>query len=219
MKFKALFAIVSQVSLLLPIVAGWMHYKKLNRPFRLLYYFFLSCIGFELLAAGTRIIYNNNMPGLHLYAIVQFLIFSAVFFHHFKENSTVGRLILFNAIAAFMIAVADVFFIDGIMHNNTVARSYDATSMVIYALVYFYMLFRQDTRLSYNSSDPMFVFTIAVLLYFGNNMFYFMLRRYLLANARHIETFSYYMYLTLNIIAHFLYAQSFRCFNKWKKES
>ncbi len=218
MSFIDLFVLVSQASVLLPIIVGWVYYKKLTLPFRLLLFYFLICIGFEILAAATRIIYNNNMPGLHLYSIVQFLAFSTVYYYHFSERSVLRQVILFNGIAAFIIALADALFIDGIMQSNTLSRSYGAVSMIVYTLIYFYQLFHQDTMHN-NRYDPVFWFTIAVLVYFGNNLFYFMLKRYLLVNAKDVETFSYYMYLSLNIVAHFLYAQTFRCFSKWKTES
>jgi hypothetical protein len=213
-----MFAIVSQVSLLLPIIAGWVYYRKLTSPFRVLFYFFLLCIGFEIQAAATRIIYNNNMPGLHLFSVVQFLVFSTVYYQHFSAQIVLRRLIFINAVIAFIIALADALFIDGIMNSNTLSRSYAAVSMVVYTLIYLYQLFQQEP-IHNNRYDSMFWFTIAVLIYFGNNWLYFMLRRYLLANAREIETLSYYLYLSLNIIAHFLYAQSFRCFREWKTES
>lgn len=218
MSFIDLFVLVSQASVLLPIIVGWVYYKKLTLPFRLLFFYFLLCIGFEILAAATRIIYNNNMPGLHLYSIVQFLAFSTVYYYHFSERGVMRRVLLVNAVFAFIIALADALFIDGIMNSNTISRSYTAASMVVYTLIYFYQLFQQDTK-HINRYDPIFWFTTAAIIYFGNNLLYFMLRRYLLANAREIETLSYYMYLSLNIIAHFLYAQSFRSLSKWKTES
>lgn len=218
MNAKAIFAVISQVSILLPVVAGWVYYKKLTRSFRLLFYFFLSCIGFEILAAGMRIYWNNNMPGLHLFSITQFWAFSAVYYAYFKTNEVVRRLILANAIAATILAVLDALFIDGITHSNTASRSYDAASIVLYTLIYFYQLFGHQVLQS-RRYQPVFWVSIAALLYFGNNLLYFMIRRYLLSSAREIETISYYYYMSLNIIAHALYAYSFRCFGTWKRES
>ncbi len=216
MKFKALFCIVSQVSVLLPIIAGWVYYKNLTYPFRILFYFFLLCIGFEIQATVAKNIYNNNMPGLHLFSIVQFLFFSTIYYYGFERSNIVRRVIFFNGIVAFIIAVIDAIFIDGITHTNTISRSYTGICMVIYTLIYLYQLF--DTHHD-NRYAPMFWLTIAALVYFANNFLYFTIRRYLLINARTLETIPYYLYLSFNIIAHFLYAQSFRCFRKWKMES
>jgi hypothetical protein len=216
--FIDLFVYVSQASVLLPVTAGLIYYQKLTAVFRLLFYFFLLCIGFEILAKATNMIYNNNMPGLHLFSITQFLAFSTVYYRYFRDKSVLRRLISVNAVVAFIIAMADALWINGILNSNTVSRSYTALSIMMYTLVYFYRLFQTDA-LQYDRYDPMLWFSIAVLVYFANNILYFMLRPKLLAYATDIEAISYYIYLSLNIIAHCLYAQSFRSFGKWKAES
>lgn len=155
------------------------------------------------------------MPGLHLYTIVQFLALSVVFYYYYEHKSLWRRLVLINGIVAFMVALADACWVDGILHTNTLSRSYAAVSMFVYALIYFYHLFQQDGR-QYDFYDPMFWFAVAVLIYFANNILYFMIRRYLLIYYRDMETAPFVFYLSLNIIAHILYAQSFRRFGKWK---
>ncbi len=157
------------------------------------------------------------MPGLHLFSITQFLVLSVVYYRYLGDNRIWARLIGANAVIALVIAVADACWIDGIMRSNTVSRSYDAVSMVVYSLIYLYRVFQDDTR--QHRHHPVFWFAIAGLLYFANNLLYFMLREHLLAYERSVETISFCVYLALNIVAHCLYAHSFSCFGRWKTES
>lgn len=208
---------MSQASVLVPIITGSFVYRRLTRVFRYLYYFLLLCIGFEILASLLRIFFQNNMPGLHIFTVVEFTVISIVFADYFLPDRTVRKLIMANIGFALLLAVADACIIGGIMEANTTSRSYDAASAILYALLYFYSLFKRDTpqRLV---RDPMFWFAIAVLVYFANNIVYFLFREYLLSHAKDIESFGFCVYLSLNITTHLLYAYSFRCFGKWKTE-
>ena len=209
---------LSQASVLLPIIVAWIYFSKLNHPFRVLFYFFLLGIGFEVLARQLRIIYQNNMPGLHLFTIVQFLMFSVLFHAQFSGSKNLQRLIYCNAGVALAIAVAEAFFLNGIWQSNLISRSYCSAFIIAYTLIYFYRVF-SGNRTSFSRYNPESWFNIAVLIYFGNNVLYFMFRDYLLLHEPAVENLSYGLYVTLNIIAHLLYAQSFRCFKTWKTES
>lgn len=212
------FVTVSQASVLVPIITGALVYKRLTPGLRWFYHFLVLCIFFEIQAVLLRVFYQNNMPGLHLFSIAQFIALSVVYYYHFKMHPIMRSLIVVNIIVAFLIAIADACLINGVLQSNTVSRSYDSGWVMIYTLIYFYQLFQRDTS---NSSveEPMFWFSIGVLVYFANNIVYFMIRDYLLNHAKTIESFGYSIYLSLNIIVHLLYAQSFRCFRRWKTES
>lgn len=217
MSSKAQFVIVSQASVLLPILIGLFYYKRLTIPFRVLFYSILIFLGFEFVASITRIVYHNNMPGLHVFTIVQLIAFSVIYYLDFQDNRVLKRLILVNVIIALFIAILDAFFVNDIWHHNTLSRSYCSASVVIYTLVYFYRLFQKDTT-KYSWEFPMFWVSIGALIYSAINILYFMLKQYLLMKATSIETFSYYVFLSTNIVTYCLYAQSFRCFRKWKEE-
>jgi hypothetical protein len=210
---KTIFIKLSQASVLLPIITGFSNYKRLTLPYRILLYFFVSCIGFEIQASITKTLYGNNMPGLHLYTLVEFLVFSAVYYLHFKKNSILRLLIGINAIVFVGIALLDAFYIHGIMALNTLSRSYSSTSIIIYTLIYFYRLF-QENSVQYIWEHPMFWICAGALIYFGGNNFYFLLKGYLMYKAVNVEWLSHFIHATLNIIGYIFYAQSFRCLKK-----
>jgi hypothetical protein len=212
---KAIFIKFSQASILFPIIVGLIYYKRLTSPFRLLFYFFLSGIVFEVQASVLKVIYLNNMPGLHLYTLVEGLVFSRIYYMHFQKNSVLRLFIGINTIVFIGACLADVFFTSTIWGWNAFSRSYSAVSIVCYALIYFYFLFRNGSE-QYRTDQPMFWVATGTLFYFSCNMLYFMLHSSLVSNA-YIAAFSgAIIHAAINIIAHLLYAQSFRCFKTQK---
>lgn len=207
---------ISQYSVLLPIIIGFAYYKKLNRPFRIFLYFLVVASLVELVSSNTRWIYGNpnNRPVGHAFFLLEFIAFSLVYFLHFFEYRAIRSLIGINMIVGTAIALSDAFYINGIWNMPTVARSYFSVSIVLYVLIFLFFLFK-DIRL-YSWQHPMFWLSIGALLYFANNILYFILIDYLIQEEVKIEALSWGAHDAFNIIAHVLYAQSFRCFRNQK---
>jgi hypothetical protein len=209
---RAIFVWLSQASIFLPIISGLINYRRLTTPFRALLYFFLASIGFEVQSIVLIDLYHNNMPGLHLFTFVEFLTFSFVFSVFFRRKKRLSQLMIVNAVLFVLLAVADAFFVHGIWQVNTIARSYSSISILAYALIYFYFMFRLDER-NYTIEHPMFWVSVGTLVYFGSNTLYFIFREDLIARGSTALLIGGSIHALLNIIANFLYAQSFRCFS------
>lgn len=210
MTLDAIFIKLSQASVLFPIIMGLIYYKKLTGPFRLLLYFFLSGFLFELQASVLKIFYQNNMPGLHLYTLVEGLVFSRIYYLHFQKNGVLRLFIGINTIVLIGACLADAFIISSIWGWNSFSRSYSSVSIVCYALAYFYFLFRNEST-QYRTDQPMFWVATGTLFYFSCNTLYFMLNSSLVRNAYTAAFSGFIIHAAINIIAHLLYAQSFRC--------
>jgi hypothetical protein len=172
----------------------------------MLFAFLVLSVFFEIQANITAKLFHNNMPGLHLYTLIEMIIFSFVYYFNWSSKKILRLLIVVNAIVFIAIAIADAFFINGLKAPNTNSRPYAAVSLAIYALVYFYDLFNADSHL-YSWQQPMFWFSLSVLLYFGLNTFYFMLANYLF----NTYTIGSYTHAAINIVSNCLIAQAFKC--------
>lgn len=153
------------------------------------------------------------MPGLHLFTIVEFLTFSTLFYLFFRKNRILSTLIGINMVIFTIVALADALFIHNIWMVNTLGRSYASASMLCYSLIYLYFMFSTDEA-RYSSRHPMFWVNAGILVYFGANALYFMFNKDLLARSPFTETLGLYIHAGLNIIANYLYAQSFKCFKQ-----
>jgi hypothetical protein len=210
--FQDFYLNLVQLSALLPIAMGIRYYKALTLPFKVLFYFSLAAVPFEIISRILTRVYTNNMPGQHLYTALEFLTFSLVFYMcTFRRR--LKLLIVINALIFLFLAVRDA------THNiwalNELSHGYAAASMMLYSLGYLYYLFTiDDTR--YMKEYPMFWICISMLIYFALNVLYFLGESILILKNSQIAWGFHLTHGTLNIIANCLYAQSFRCFGKQK---
>lgn len=121
-------------------------------------------------------------------------------------------LILMNTAVFLIVAVTGVF-LHGIWSYNSLARSFSSISILSYTLIYFFFMFLADER-NYTIEHPMFWVSIGTIVYFGSNALYFMFNADLMARGHVASKLGGIVHLGLNIIANYLYAQSFRCFNQ-----
>lgn len=219
LKYSDILPLTSQLSILIPIFVGIRYYKSLDVPFKVLFYFFIVSIPFEILAEVTRRVYHNNMPGQHAYTVVEFLALSTIYFLHTRKNSIAKYLIAINAIIFIGIACKNAFYdTDGFMASNDSSRAYSSVFLIVYTLLYLYYLFKKDD-IRYLREYPMFWVCIALLIYYGLNVLYFIEKSTLLKMYPHIEWISDLFHALLIIVANCLVAQSFICIRKYKPTS
>jgi hypothetical protein len=211
--FHTIYIKVSQASIIFPMLAGLIYYKRLDKSFKILVGFVLASILFEVQASTLKEVYHNNMPGLHLFTFCEFITFTIVYGFYFSKYKVLSRLIIINAIMFICIAVADAFLINGIWQPNNISRTYSSISLVCLSLTFFYHLFNNDNGF-YSWQYPMFWFSTGVLIYFALNLFYFMLNNYLIQHAFSLAYNSMRVHAAINIISNCLLAKSFLCFKE-----
>lgn len=205
---------LSQVSSLIPVVAGIRYYKILPRPLKILFYFCVAGVFFEITSNYNKAIRGNNMGGQHLYTVVDFLSLSAVFYWQ-VEKRRLRLLIGLNSLIFLGVALLDAYWIHTLRDPNDLSRGYASAFIILYALGYLYYLFTTDgTR--YMWEYPMFWLCTGALAFHAGTVLYGMFKIYLLINAPKIEWASHVWNATLIIISKCLYAQSIRCVKKQK---
>lgn len=202
---------IAQATVLLPVAAALFHYKRLSSSFRILFWFFFASIFFEILSIVLVDLYNNNMPGLHVFTLLEFEVFSMVFYYYFRDSKILRNIILMNMLLFVFIALLDAFKLHTIWQFNTLSRPYAAFSLILYSLLFFYKMMNYDVE-HYAWQYPMFWVGLGVLVYFGSNIFFFMMGNYLIGQNKHINFVISKTLSTLNIIANIIFALSFLCF-------
>ena len=210
--FEEFYLYLTQISSIIPVVAGFWYYKKLTLPFKILFYF---CVLSALFEPASRIlmkVYLNNIPGQQLYTVLEFLTLSLVFYlSTLKRN--LRLLIVINALVFIVLAARDA--IHSIWELNELSHGYAAVSMMLYALGYLYHLFTvDDTR--YMREYPMFWLCISMLVYFALNALYFIGETNLINENSRFAWGFHLSHGALIIIANCLLANAFRCLGKQK---
>ncbi|WP_118952378.1 hypothetical protein [Taibaiella helva] len=207
-------SLLSQASVILPIVTGWIAFRNLPSLFRLLFYFFILALITEIQARVLNIVAHNNMPGLHIYTWIEFISFSVAYYLYF-QGKRVRALIVINILLATVIGVLNAIYWGGITAPNIVSRSYCAMFITLYTLYFFYLLFKGNGN-RYEWEYPMSWIATGALIYFANNLGYFLFSELWYTKVPKIANVSYVLHNLLNIIGNCLFAQSFRSFQKQK---
>jgi hypothetical protein len=205
---------LAQASSFLLTIIGLCFLRKTNLSFLILLSFFLVSFLFEFVAFFLAKKYHNNLPGLHIYTVIELLAFSYFFFYNSKRKFYF-KIILLNTILYLAVALADATFINTIWKFNTYSRTYASASLVIYSLIYFYTLMESDEIINLWQS-PIFWINIGVLFYFATNLFFFMLSNYISSTDVKLIPIGLYFHSTINIIANCIFAYSYFCIRKNK---
>jgi hypothetical protein len=212
-QLENIFRYTSQASVLIPVVVGIRYYKVLTRPFKFLLCFFVFAMLTEIQAEVLRQLDYNNLPGLHVYTVVEFFAFSMLIYWQTQKNS-LRQLIAANLLVLITIAIA-IAWRQGLKDFNDPSRGYAAVSMMVYALGYLYYLFTiDDTR--YMEEYPMFWICIGMLVYFAGNALQFSTKMQMIRENKDLSKGFNNVHAALNFISYCLYAQSFRCSSKQK---
>ncbi len=203
---------LSQGSILIPILTGIGIRKLMPVSLKIILRFFILTIFFEIQATIVKTIFHNNMPGQHLYTIIEFLSFSYFFYKNLNEKK-IETLLILNSIAYLVVAFCDAFLINGIFEPNNISRTYSSFFLTLYALHFFYRTFTEEYRI-YIWHYPSFWIAIGVLIYFSWNLFYVMLYNKLIRIDINLAKSAFLVHDLINIIANVLYASAFVCYKK-----
>jgi hypothetical protein len=205
---------LSQASVLIPLIWGISKYKYIADYQKVLFLLLLVAVPFEIQASLFKKVYHNNMPGLHLYTVVEFVLTSIIFIKYFVFKKSMRNLITVNMLLLILLALLDGTVFNGIWHSNTYARTYASISLLIYALYYFHYTLQATLAQEPAIKQPMFWIAIGILVYYSINILYFMLNNYLVSYHYYIAHSSMKVHALLNIILHLLFAKSFQCTKK-----
>jgi len=148
---------------------------------------------------------------MHANCFLAILVFSIMFLIHFRKQRSLRILIAANMCIGVAMSLVDAIAGNGIWETATLGITYASVSITVYALIYFYYLFKTD-QFEYTRGHPMFWLSIGCLVYFGVNTLYFMVMDQLINKYGRNEVMGWGFHNLLIIIANCFYARAFRCF-------
>jgi hypothetical protein len=208
MTLEIVFVKLSQLSVLLPCLTGISRFRRLNKTFKTLLFFFVFSLLIEVLASVSKVIYRTNMPLLHIFTLVEFSILLYVFLAFFQRNCTIRISILLLYIIFAFLAILDLLVFKGPLLPNTFSRTFGSLVLTFLSLLYYLRFFRESTdEIVWRQS--MFWFSTAVLVYFSLNVFFFMMFNVFLSLDYKFADIGVNLHDGYNIIANALFAAVF----------
>lgn len=201
----------SQLSIIIPIVFGLIYYKNLNKPFKRLVWFFAFCVAMEF---GATILANklgNNMPLLHFFSLIEFAMFTSMFFKYFGINIKKYYVLV---VMFLLIALFDALFFNTIYKFNSLTRTLMCVVLIIASLYFYYSNIKSNQSINLYT-QPMYWFSTAIIIYFSINFFTFMMMSFFQTSYPDIGSIASKVHACVNVVANIIYAVSFVSF-KWK---
>jgi len=202
---------LSLFSGLFPVIAAIYRYKTLAPVLKpMAIFFFISAFVDTALSLMPRIGILNNWSLIHLFTVIMLFFFGRLYYKSFYISAlkkiTAGLCILA------LIAIVYGVFSDGLMFFPSFANSFLSVVFTVLSLLYLYQLLNAR-ELVHIEKQPMFWINSGVLIYFGINIFLFMLFDKF---VKHSKDDVWIIHDLTNVVSNILYSIGFLCQNQRK---
>lgn len=169
---------LSPVFIVPALVIAIRQYGKLSPELKVItYYLFLSALT-EILAAVLAQIKVHNLPLLHVYTIVQFILI-ARFYGIVLSGFIPPRLTRWCMYFFIAFSLVNSLFFQTIHTNNTYARTLESLLAITFSLTLFYRII-SEMRIERLENSAIFWINAAFLIYFSSTIFLFVMSNFIL---------------------------------------
>ncbi len=208
----SLHAWISVFSDFFPVFAALYFYRRLDQVLKIAAtFFFVSAMsdGLQTAFFYTKVFFTGvttSNPVIHIYLIISILLLGAIYFKVFF-NPILKKLVVALSVITFLIMLAGIFFIEGIMEYPATSNTILSVVAILFSLTYFYQLLsRQD--FVHIEKQPLFWISAGVLFYYSLTIFLFMLYKKLTLQQMGL----YFMINSItNIFANILFTIGLLC--------
>ncbi|CAH0995654.1 hypothetical protein EMA8858_01779 [Emticicia aquatica] len=189
-----------QYILILPISIAIFRFRFLTKELKVIWYFLLMSVFFEVLSRTLLYLkFQNTLSLLHLYTVLEFINFGL--FYHIVLGNFFSKKLIPNTIICFtLFAIINAFFIQKLDNFNTYASGIESILIIGLSLMCFYkMLIELDTRNP--TKQPVFWINSGLLFYFAGSLFIFILSNFIKSD-NHLLSLAWGMHAFLMVILH-----------------
>jgi len=187
------------VCLSVNVVFCFVYRKKLNTPFRRLFYFLILNLIIEILAFTFMQFKQNNLPLLHLYTLGEFILFSYFYMSLINKPALIKNAFRYFVIGGCLLILLNSIFLQSIYTFNTFAKTAVQVTIIAYAVLYFYNLV-ENSSFSTAVSKSLRLVNSAILIYYSGSLFIFMYGKFSLINVE-----GYVVFWAFNAILNFIF--------------
>jgi len=173
---------ISQMSILLPILLVCFGLRKWKGIFKIVA-ILIVCSGIiSFIAYRYYVNAENNMFLLHGYTIIEYGLWTAIYYHVFhtkmQRKLLIGLLLVFTTFS-----ITNTVLWQPLTVYNSYSRSAEGFLLMCFSIAWFYKVFSEG-RIAKLEAFPFFWINAAVLLYFSGAFLLFVSNNFMLALAR-----------------------------------
>ena len=185
-------------------IAGMYLYPYANKKEKVFIYYIIAIGFFELLAMIlVALMHNgNNLPGLHVYTLFQFLLLTLFFNACFKEFSNWFKYKWILAIGTIGI-IANSIFLQSIFTYNSYSKSLVELYVIVMSLTLF-RLFLSDKTHEQINMKPSVSFVSAVFLQSSVSIIFYIYSNDIMEMKESLRDLIWYLRIVINYISLFM---------------
>lgn len=161
--------LIVPASVLIPISIALIKYKWTDRVLLLIFYYLLLDGAVNLIAVVLSDYQINNLPLLHIYTILEFLLLS-FFYIKILKDPLARNIIKFLMLIFPVLCVINFLFFQSIFRFNTYTRPLEVLLIMAYCLTYFAQANEANDIKAWSSNSIIWI-NIGILLYFSGALF------------------------------------------------
>jgi len=193
--------ILVPLAILAPFSIALSEIRRLNKPLFFFFIYLIICGLGNAIASALASRKVNNLPILHLYTVLEFIVIS-FFFAEILESEKFKKIAIIIAILFTAFVIINTFFIQGLYIYDTHSRSLEALIFICYSLYYFKKSLGVPRDLQ-NHRYVFFYINSALLIYFGGSFFLFLFENLILNKSA--NTIFWAIHASLELIMYILF--------------
>lgn len=196
--------VIAPSIVLLPIIIGIFKMTFWNHSQRVVFFYMIFCLFFNVIAVLTAFYGINNMPLLHLYTILEFCILSYVFVIFFRHRLISKMLISINVF--FIIYAAYYALENSLYHHNVYPRFLGSILIVFLCLVY---LVKNFNKIPSPKLNFKLIISVGLLLYYASASALFGFSGKLMELTRSTEGVLWNIHATVMLLMYLIFAYAY----------
>ncbi|WP_295772117.1 hypothetical protein [uncultured Mucilaginibacter sp.] len=157
-------------STLLPLGAGLLYYKQINKPLRTLLLYLGMALIMNIIGITLASFKINNLPGLHVYTILE-VVTLMLYFKHAFESERANKWINVILIAFPLLCIVNFSFFQSIYEFNTYTRPLGALFVIVASILY--LAVQSDFKRTDLITTSGRIVAAGFLIYFCSSLFQF----------------------------------------------
>lgn len=207
--------VIVPLAITLPLFFAFLYIRLTNKAERkILLYLIVSAITNLAAAIISGLFHENNLPLLHFFTAVEFVILSNFYKHILGEQTNEKKYLMLQLVfVAFCIFNAIAF--QPLKTYNSYAKSLESIVIMLFSVKYFAKQFAE----TYGSNivhKPSFWFNTGIFLYFSWSLMFFVFSNLIVLVSTKNGNFLLYMHATFVLIMYLLFATGFFKIQKHK---
>lgn len=175
-----IFSDLSIVLIIISTIVCLVKYQSIQKKYKILLFYLLLCLVTDI--AGTLFFHQkiNNLPILHVYTFLEFIIWSFFFRSLLAEKPFFKNYFWPFLISISLLIIANSVFVESLDSYNSNAKTLVQSILLTYSIYYLSTNFGK-IDFSIGTNQSILIINFSVILYYSGTLFIFMFTEFLLS--------------------------------------